>query len=191
MHIDIGNPIERTESAYDFPLLLKQLWITPLANAPDQEIIYRHQQRFTYRQTWARLGRLASALTKIGGEPGMTVAVMDWDSHRYLECFCAIPMMGCVLQTTNIRLSPEQVLYTLNHADVDVILVNVEFVPMLAGIRDRLERDVQFILMRDEGAIDPGAELPVAGEYEGSSPPGSPVPGILQARTLEWVTISF
>ncbi len=166
MYIDIGNPIERTESAHDFALLIKQLWITPLANAPDQEIVYRDQQRFTYRQTWTRLGRLASSLAKIGIEPGMTVAVMDWDSHRYLECFFAIPMMGCVLQTVNVRLSPEQVLYTLNHAEADVILVHHEFLPLLAGIRDKLEKPVQLILIRD-GASAPAAEdAAFVGEYE-------------------------
>ena len=134
MYIDVGNPIERTESAYDFPLLIKQLWITPLANAPEQVIVCRDQRRCTYRETWDRLGRLASSLAKIGVEPGMTVAVMDWDSHRYLECLFAIPMMGAVLHTVNVRLSPEQILYTMNHAEADVILVNSEFVP-LAGQR--------------------------------------------------------
>ena len=133
MYIDVGNPIEHTESAYDFPLLLKQLWITPLATAPEREIVYRDKQRFTYRETWARLGRLASSLTEIGVEPGMTVAVMHWDSHRYLECFFAIPMMGCVLQTVNVRLSPcIRSFYTLNRAEADVILVHHEFLP-LAG----------------------------------------------------------
>lgn len=166
MHVDIGNPIERTASAYDYPLLLKQLWVTPLANSPAQEIVYRDQQRFTYRDTWARLGRLASALAKIGVRPGMTVAVMDWDSHRYLECFFAIPMMGCVLQTVNVRLSPEQVLYTLNHAEADVILAHHEFLSLLAGIRDKLEKPVEVVLIRD-GAPEPSADdAAFVGEYE-------------------------
>jgi acyl-CoA synthetase (AMP-forming)/AMP-acid ligase II len=57
---------------------------------------------------------------------GDTLAVMDWDSHRYLECYFAIPMMGAVLQTVNIRLSPEQILYTLNHARANVILCHTD-----------------------------------------------------------------
>ena len=56
---------------------------------------------------------------------------MDWDSHRYLECFFAVPMMGAVLHTVNVRLSPEQILYTINHAEDDVLLVNAEFLPIL------------------------------------------------------------
>lgn len=174
MYIDVGNPIERTESAYDFPLLIKQLWITPLANSPEQVIVYRDQQRFTYRETWARLGRLASALTTIGVRPGMTVAVMDWDSHRYLESFFAIPMMGCVLLTVNVRLSPEQVLYTLNHAEADVILVHHEFQALLAGIRDKLKKRVQVILIGDGATAPASDDAPFVGEYEallaGASP---------------------
>ena len=166
MYIDVGNPIERTESAYDFPLLLKQLWITPLANSPEQEIVYRDQRRFTYRETWTRLGRLASSLANIGVEPGMTVAVMDWDSHRYLECFFAIPMMGCVLQTVNVRLPPAQVVYTLNCAGADVILVHHEFLPLLAGIHDRLAKPVQVILIGDDAPVPATDAAGCVGEYE-------------------------
>lgn len=167
MHIDIGNPTPHTPSAYDFPLLIKQLWVTPLANNPRQEVVYRGNKRYSYREIYARIGRLASMLANLGVTPGMTVAMMDWDSHRYLECFFAIPMMGCVLQTVNIRLSPEQMLYTLNHAGADVILINAEFLPLLAGLRRQLEKDVQFVLIRDDDApAQPAADLPFLGEYE-------------------------
>ncbi len=108
--------IERTPSAYDYPLLIKHLLYTPLATAPEQEIVYRDISRYTYRTLRQRIGRLASGLAGLGVKPGDTVAVMDWDSHRYLECYFAIPMMGAVLEMINIRLSPEQILYTLNHA---------------------------------------------------------------------------
>lgn len=161
------QPIFRTPSAYDYPLLIKQLWITPLANSPEQQIVYRGQSRFSYRQTYERIRRLAGILQQLGIEAGQTVAVMDWDSHRYLECFFAIPMSGCVLQTVNIRLSPEQIAYTLNHAGADLILVNAEFLPLLAGIRGKLEKNPQFVLLRDTDApAQPGADLPFLGEYE-------------------------
>jgi fatty-acyl-CoA synthase len=159
------NPIFRTPSAYDFPLLIKQIWITPLANTPQQEIIYRGERRQTYAQTRVRIGRLASALAGLGVKPGMTVGVMDWDSHRYFECFFAIPMMGCVLQTVNIRLSPDQILYTLNHAGADVVLVNAEFLPLLEAIRERLETVKAFVLI-DDAAAPPQTALSFAGEYE-------------------------
>jgi fatty-acyl-CoA synthase len=102
----VGRLIQVAKSAYQYPLLFKQLWHTPLLHAADQEIVYRDLKRFTYRQIEERIGRLASALHKIGVQPGETVGVLDWDSNRFLEAFFAIPMMGAVLQTVNVRLSP-------------------------------------------------------------------------------------
>src|SRR6266700_4649704 len=157
--------IEHTPSAYDYPLLIKHLLHTPLAVAPDQEIVYRDISRYTYRTLRQRIGQLASGLTALGVRPGDTVAVMDWDSHRYLECFFTVPMMGAVLQTVNIRLSPEQILYTLNHARADVILCHTDFLPVLDSIKDRLETANIFILLSDEGER-PQSSATFAAEYE-------------------------
>ena len=157
--------IEHTPSAYDYPLLIKHLLHTPLATAPEQEIVYRDSSRYTYRTLRQRIGRLASGLAGLGVRPGDTVAVMDWDSHRYLECYFAVPMMGAVLQTVNIRLSPEQILYTLNHAGADVILCHTDFLPVLDSIKDRLETANTFILLSDEGER-PQSSVAFAAEYE-------------------------
>jgi len=161
----MGQQTSITPSAYDYPLLIKHLLHTPRAHAPDQEIVYRDLVRYTYRDLFARLGRLANTLQGLGVKPGNTVAMLDWDSHRYLECFLAVPMMGAVLHTVNVRLSPEQILYTINHAEDDILLVNAEFVPLLEPLRDRIERPVQFVLLNDE-PLPPSTVLPFAGEYE-------------------------
>ncbi len=158
--------IEVSPSAYTYPLLIKQLLHTAQATAGGREIVYRDQQRYTYTQFFERLGRLANALSGLGVGPGDTVAVMDWDSHRYLEAFFAVPMMGAVLQTVNVRLSPEQILYTLNHAKADVVAVNVEFIPILAIIREQLETVKKFILISDDGSTMSSFKVPYAGEYE-------------------------
>ena len=157
--------IERTPSAYDYPLLIKHLLHTPLATTPEQEIVYRDNIRYTYRTLRHRISRLASGLAGLGVRPGDTVAVMDWDSHRYLECYFAVPMMGAVLQTVNIRLSPEQILYTLNHAGANVILCHTDFLPILDSIKDRLETANTFILLSDKGERPPST-LAFAAEYE-------------------------
>jgi fatty-acyl-CoA synthase len=91
-------------------------------------------KRFTYRQLRERIGRLASSLARLGVGAGDTVGVLDWDSNRFLEAYFAVPMMGAVLQTVNVRLPPEQIAYTINHAGSSVLLVNDEFVPTLEGI---------------------------------------------------------
>jgi fatty-acyl-CoA synthase len=157
--------VQPTPSAYAYPLLIKQLLHTPLAVAPDQEITYQGKLRYSYRTLRERIGRLAGGLASLGVEAGHTVAVMDWDSHRYLECFFAVPMMGAVLQTVNVRLSPEQILYTLNHAGADVLLVNRDFLPLLAPIAKRLESVRRFVLIDDEGTpVDAPVEF--SAEYE-------------------------
>src|SRR6266480_4664028 len=162
-----ASMIQHTPSAYDYPLLIKHLLHTPLATAPDQEIVYRDISRYTYRTLHQRIGRLASGLAGLGVKPGDTVAVMDWDSHRYLECYFAIPMMGAVLEMINIRLSPEQILYTLNHAKADVILCLTDFLPILDAIKDNLETVKTFVLLRDEGgAVHPRSLVTFAAEYE-------------------------
>ncbi len=159
------NLIPRTESAYDYPLLIKNLLTAPAVNNPNQTIVYRDLQRFTYAEFKQRVCRLANALTAVGVKAGDTVAVMDWDTHRYLECFYAVPMLGAVLHTVNIRLSPEQILYTIDHAEDDFILVNEEFLPLLEQIKGRIDTVKGYVLLQDD-QNQPKTSLPVVGEYE-------------------------
>src|SRR5580700_10970934 len=161
----VGRLIQVAKSAYQYPLLFKQLWHTPLLHAADQEVVYRDLKRFTYRQIKERIGRLASALSKIGVKPGDTVGVLDWDSNRFLEAFFAIPMMGAVLQTVNVRLSPEQIAYTINHAGASILFVNDEFVELLEGIKPLLTKVKTLIVMSDQATPQTGS-LSFIGEYE-------------------------
>src|SRR5271154_72267 len=154
-----------TPSAYAYPLLIKQLLHTPLTQSPQQEIVYRDLQRLTYAELRERIGRLASALAKIGVRPGDTVGVLDWDSNRFLEAFFAIPMMGVVLQTVNVRLSPEQVAYTIDHAGSSTLLVNDEFVDLVHSILPKLPKVRQLVVISDREAPATG-ELQFVGEYE-------------------------
>jgi fatty-acyl-CoA synthase len=157
--------IDPTPEAYSYPLLIKNLLLTPLSYYPDQKIIYRDQREFTYSQFGKRVAQLAHALVALGVKTGDTVAVMDWDSHRYLECYFAVPMIGAVLHTVNVRLSSEQLLYTVNHAEDDVLLVNTEFVPMLEAIKDKLLTVKKIVLLSDSGE-KPATSLVIDGEYE-------------------------
>ncbi|WP_297767704.1 fatty acid--CoA ligase [uncultured Alcanivorax sp.] len=156
--------IQRSPSAVEPPLVINRILEAGVQKAPAQTITYGDRD-FTYREFEERVHRLAGALAAQGIKPGDTVAVMDWDTNRYLEAFFAIPMMGAVLHTVNVRLSPEQVLYTINHAEDDAILVNSEFLPILEAIKDRIEPVKTYILLDDDGVKSSDA-LPLAGEYE-------------------------
>jgi fatty-acyl-CoA synthase len=160
-----GKLIDLAPSAYHYPLLIRSLLKSGLSRAPDQEIVYADRGRVTYREFGERVGRLASGLADLGLKPGHTVGVMDWDTHRYLECFFTVPMMGAVLHTINVRLSPEQILHTINHAEDDVILVNAEFVPVLERIWERVEPGKKLVLLNDADRA-PHTSLVFDGEYE-------------------------
>ncbi|MGD2010328.1 MAG: AMP-binding protein, partial [Desulfobacterales bacterium] len=160
-----AKPIHRTPSAYPYQLLIKNILTTPLIYSPKQEIVYRDRLRYDYETFFNRVTRLAGMLQQQGVQPGDTVAIMDWDSHRYLECFFAVPMMGAVLHTINIRLSTEQLLYTINHAEDDVILVNAEFLRVLEGVKDQFETIKKIILLTDADDT-PETSLAIEGEYE-------------------------
>ena len=122
-------------------------------------------KKYNYPEFANRVGKLANTLIDLDLNQGSTIAVMDWDSHRYLECFFAIPMIGSTLHTVNVRLSPEQLLYTINHAEDDAILCHVEFLPILNQIADRISRSFKLIILQDvESEIT--TDLKPVGEYE-------------------------
>src|SRR5580692_5060855 len=160
-----GRKIAVAPSAHSYPLLIKQLLHAPLAQTARQQIVYRDVRRLTYLELRNRIGRLASALHQIGIRPGDTVGVLDWDTNRFLEAFFAIPMMGVVLQTVNVRLSPEQIAYTIDHAGSSTLLVNDEFVELLQSILPQLSKVKRLVVLTDHKAPATG-KLEFVGEYE-------------------------
>ncbi len=162
----VGTRIIRGEpEAYQFQLLVKNILNSGMRYEPDREIVYRDRLRYDYRELYRRICRLANLLTRLGVGPGDTVAVLDWDSHRYLEAYFAVPMIGAILHTVNIRLSPAQLVYTMKHAEDKVVLVNAEFVPVLENVSADLHSVQEYILLTDTGAA-PARKLKFAGEYE-------------------------
>jgi fatty-acyl-CoA synthase len=120
--------------------------------------------RLTYAELGDRIGRLANLLSQLGVDEGTTVAVMDWDSHRYLEAYFAVPMMGAVLQTVNVRMPPSQLGYTLQHAAAEILVVHRDFFPLVEAMLPDLPRVRAVIAISDgqEGEVPRYA----VGEYE-------------------------
>ncbi len=162
----MDKTLEASCETYQYPLLIKNLLKAPAAYDPDQEIVYKGTVRYTYRQLHERIGRLAAALRSLGVKKGDTVAVMDWDSNRYLECYFAIPMIGAVLHTINVRLSSEQLIYTMDHAEDKIVLAHSDFLPTLDAIKSRIHSACDFVLMTDDPAAPTPANFAFIGEYE-------------------------
>ncbi|WP_289115870.1 fatty acid--CoA ligase [uncultured Psychrobacter sp.] len=161
----------QAEEAYGFPLIIKQLLNRAKVASTNQTISYADKVTFTYAEFFKRINRLANVLKNMGLQAGDVVAVMDWDSHRYLEAYFAVPMSGMILQTVNVRLSEDKVLYTINHAAPKALLLNAEFEPMIKDHRDdapSIEHVIWADDAEDDNAGSEKAELPdyVDGEYE-------------------------
>ena len=155
-----------TGSLADFPLLIKSLLRTPLQTARNVEIVSDGLMRYSYQAFKDRLHRLAAGLSRHGIGAGDVVAVMDWDTHRYFEAFFAVPMMGAVLHTVNIRLAPAQIAYTIDHAEDDVILVHADFLPLLSEVMKLVTRKVRLVLLRDDASAQPESDLAFITSYD-------------------------
>ncbi len=157
--------IPTTASAYSPPLLIKSILEQSLHYEPDNEIIYRDRFRMTYREFNKRVARLAHALKAIGVEAGDMVGVLEFDSHRYLELYFAVPMIGAVLHTINYRLPPDQIIYTMNHAEDKVIFCNDALLPALNGLYSKLKTIEKCILLKDSDK-ETKTDFAIEAEYE-------------------------
>ncbi len=165
--------IPPTPSAYAYPLLIKHLLHAAMVRSPDQEIVYRDLRRHTYREFRERIGQLASGLSQIGVEQGDVVAVLEWDSDRYHECYFAIPMMGAIMQTVNVSLAPEDIVHIVNDTGATTVLFNADFLPLVEKLREHLKAVKTYVLMNDRPA-PPQTEFPIKCDYETLLSTGSP-----------------
>ncbi|HEU5189841.1 MAG TPA: long-chain fatty acid--CoA ligase [Methylomirabilota bacterium] len=113
-------------------------------------------QRYTYADYADRVCRLAAALKRLGLKRGDRVGTFAWNSHRHMEVYFAAPLMGMVLHTVNIRLSPQDITYIVNHAEDRVLIVDASLWPLLEPIKNDLKSVKHFIVMKDS----PTAEIP-------------------------------
>lgn len=162
--IDPESPAE--VSPAEFPLLIKSLLRTPLQIAADVEIVSDGLARYSYRDLEDRLQGFASGLAAQGVRQGDVVAVMDWDTHRYFEAFFAVPMLGAVLHTINVRLSAAQIAFTIDHAEDDIILVHTDFLPLLDEVMKLVTREVRLILLRDDPQAIPDTTFDFITSYD-------------------------
>ena len=116
-------------------------------------------QRYTYADYADRVCRLSAALDRLGLKKGDRVGTFAWNSHRHMEVYFAAPLMGMVLHTVNIRLAPQDLIYIINHAEDQVLIVDASLWHLLEPIRKDLKSVKHFIVMKDTpvGEIHAGA----------------------------------
>jgi fatty-acyl-CoA synthase len=100
---------------------------------PDKSI-----HRYRYRDFAKRARKLSVALDKLGVCRGDRVATLCWNHHQHLECYFGIPCMGAVVHTLNLRLSPDDLAYIVNHAEDKIIIVDQVLLPLLEKFKSQI-----------------------------------------------------
>ena len=160
----------------DYPLTLTQLF------ERSRKIFHRKTmatrvpgaglQRYTYADYADRVCRLSAALARLGLQKGDRVGTFAWNSHRHMEVYFAAPLMGMVLHTVNIRLSPQDLTYIINHAEDRALIVDASLWHLLEPIRKDLKSVKHLIVMKDS----PAAEIPAGAlDYEALVADAKPV----------------
>ncbi|TFH71508.1 fatty-acid--CoA ligase [Gammaproteobacteria bacterium LSUCC0112] len=121
---------------------------------PQQQVISRRLEgdihRSNYQEIWQRSAQLAHALLELGVQPGDCIASLAWNTHRHMELYYAVSGIGAVLHTVNPRLFSEQIEYIINHAEDQLVFVDLSFVELLEPLQARLQTVKGFVVMTDE-----------------------------------------
>ena len=153
----------------DWPLLIPTILRRAAQFFPDKEIVSRYGDgslhRCNYGELNRRVHRLMNALKRLGVKPGDRVATFAWNHHRHLELYFAVPAVGAVLHTINIRLPREQVVYIINHAEDRLIFLDKSVAGPIAEMQRDLPASLGYVLMDDRGT-EPAAVPTPSHDYE-------------------------
>jgi fatty-acyl-CoA synthase len=120
----------------------------------DTEIVSRTVEgpihRYTLKDAANRSRKLANALGKLGLQQGDVVGTLAWNTFRHFELYFGVSGIGCVVNTVNPRLFPEQLIYIINHAENKYLFVDLTFVPLVESISDSLEGIKGIIVLTDK-----------------------------------------
>jgi fatty-acyl-CoA synthase len=150
----------------DFPLTLHHIRRRMTTCSPEATVSTLSEPgvvaRTTFAETSARIDRLARVLDRLGVRQGERIGTFAWNNQRHFELYFAIPCLGAVLHTLNIRLFEEQLTYIVNHAEDRLIFVDDSLVPLLEKLAPGFGTVEHYIVMGDGDA----GSLPNALRYE-------------------------
>src|ERR1700682_6213494 len=139
----------------DYELSLQHvLWRLERLHQKKEVVTKRDEgvHRTTYGEMVPRINRLAGALKRIGVKPGDRVATLAWNNNRHLELYYAIPCMGAVLHTLNLRLFPQHLEFIINDAEDKVLFVDQALLPLLKPLLGKIPSVQQIVLITDSPA---------------------------------------
>jgi len=148
----------------DRPLLISQIIDFAAAYYPEVEIVSRTVEgpihRYGYRDAAKRAKQVAEALQGLGIKLGDRVGTIAWNSYRHFELYFGISGIGAVLHTLNPRLAPEHVAYIANHAEDQVIFVDLNLLPVVESVWDKLQTVKHVVVMTDRAHMPASSKVP-------------------------------
>ncbi len=140
----------------DFPLTLQHVFWRMERLFGSVEVVTKREDglhRYTYADLARRARRLAAALERLGVGPGDRVGTLAWNNYRHLELYYAVPSMGAVLHTLNLRLFPDQLKFVINDAEDKVIVVDKTLLPVLERVAGAIPSVKKIVVMNDGGPL--------------------------------------
>ena len=129
---------------------------------PDQEALIYGNKKYTWKQTYDRCTKFASALEKQGIGLGDTISILAANTPELFEAHYSIPMTGAVINTINIRLDAQTISYILEHSDAKLFIVDTQFSPVIKKALEQLNKKIPVIDIVDDQALlkdDEGEKL--------------------------------
>jgi 3-(methylthio)propionyl---CoA ligase len=154
----------------DRPLLIQQLIEHAALNHGDTEIVSRRVEgdihRYTYRDARVRAKKVAEALIALGVKPGDRIGTLAWNGYRHFELYYGISGMGAVCHTINPRLFPEQIAYIVNHAEDQLLFVDLNLLPLVEKLLPELKTVRHVVAMTDRAHLPKDCKIPNLLVYE-------------------------
>jgi fatty-acyl-CoA synthase len=152
------------EHVRPFPLLMKFLLERSAKLFSKQEIVNK-DFRYTYHDAYERMCRLAHAVKGLGIGKGDKVATLAWNTHKHFELYWTVPCVGAILHPVNVRLSSDQIVRLMNHAEDKVVFLDDDFIPLFEDLRNKLETVKAYVVMTSRTEM-PETKLEPVYEYE-------------------------
>jgi 3-(methylthio)propionyl---CoA ligase len=154
----------------DRPLLIQQIIEHAAANHGDTEIVSRALEggihRYTYREAQVRAKKMAETLIGLGIRQGDRIGTLAWNGYRHFELYYGISGMGAVCHTINPRLFPEQIVYIVNHAEDQLLFVDLNLLPAVEKLMPQLRTVRHVVAMTDRAHLPKDCKIPNLLVYE-------------------------
>jgi fatty-acyl-CoA synthase len=150
---------------FEYQLILKHVLEYAAKMRPESEIVYKDLFRGNYARLYERSQRLSNALKGLGVKQGSKVICFEWNTHRFLETYFAVPCMGAMVHMGNPLLTPDQMVFLINRVEDDVLMFNKDFISTIESISGKLKTVKHYIVLSDDEAL-PETKLAPISEYE-------------------------